>query len=103
MIRHDRRNRFPANLTARPCFFRLGRNLFPATGYLKLVWEALSHIYGRMGTDTRIIFENVKFKRACTMPHENNKLELTVMIQRVSGHFDVIESRKLRLWTAAMF
>ncbi|KAH1011869.1 hypothetical protein HUJ04_001145 [Dendroctonus ponderosae] len=69
-----------------------GRNLFPATGYLKVAWEALSHIYGRMGTDTRIVFENVKFKRACTMPHENNKLELTVMIQRVSGNFEVIEN-----------
>ncbi|ERL87906.1 hypothetical protein D910_05294 [Dendroctonus ponderosae] len=28
------------------------------------------------------------------MPHENNKLELTVMIQRVSGNFEVIESKR---------
>ncbi|KAH1010150.1 fatty acid synthase [Dendroctonus ponderosae] len=68
-----------------------GRNLFAATGYLYLVWETLASITGLLIEEMPIIFENCKFKRACTMPADNIKLELIVMIQRGSGNFEIIE------------
>lgn len=75
-------------------FLTLGRNLFPATGYLYLVWETLAYIAGLLIEEVPIIFENCKFKRACTMPVDNIKLELIVMIQRGSGNFEIIESKQ---------
>lgn len=67
-----------------------GRNLFPATGYLQLVWETVAMMSDRVIDDTSVIFENVKFLRATTIPKDNT-LELYVMVQRTSGRFEVIE------------
>lgn len=67
-----------------------GRNLFPATGYLLLVWETVAMMTERLINDTAIAFENVKFLRATTIPKDNS-LELYVMVQRTSGQFEVIE------------
>lgn len=70
----------------------LGRNLFPATGYLYLVWETVAMMLGRLIGDTAIVFENVKFIRATTIP-KNDSLEIYVMVQRASGNFEVDLSR----------
>lgn len=67
----------------------LGRNLFPATGYLYLVWETVAMMNERLIQDTPIVFENVKFLRATTIPANNSSIELAVMVQRNSGHFEV--------------
>lgn len=67
-----------------------GRNLFPATGYLNVVWESQSVNMGMMMSDMRIVFEDVKFHRATTISKER-QVELIVMIQRGSGKFEVIE------------
>lgn len=58
-----------------------GRNLFPATGYLCLVWETLGMMMGEFYTETSVVMENVKFNRATTMPKEG-KVEMIVMIQK---------------------
>ncbi|XP_035738069.1 fatty acid synthase-like isoform X1 [Vespa mandarinia] len=67
-----------------------GRNLFPATGYLCLVWETLGMTMGEFYTETSVVMENIKFNRATTVPKEG-KLEMIVMIQKGSGKFEVIE------------
>lgn len=67
-----------------------GRNLFPATAYLNFVWETQSMIVGMMMSDMQIVFEDVKFLRATTISMDK-RLELIVMVQRVSGRFEVIE------------
>lgn len=65
-----------------------GRNLFPATAYLALVWETLALVMGNMVGDLTVCFENVKFVRA-THIQKDLKNEFTVMMQRGSGRFEV--------------
>ncbi|XP_046832940.1 fatty acid synthase-like isoform X3 [Vespa crabro] len=60
----------------------VGRNLFPATGYLCLVWETFGMMIGRLYTEVFVVIENVKFNRATTIPIEG-KIEMIVMIQKV--------------------
>lgn len=64
-----------------------GRNLFPGTGYITLVWEALSTMCGMMLSDMKVVLENVKFLRATTVSEESNYFH--VMIQRDGGKFEV--------------
>lgn len=58
-----------------------GRNLFPATGYLCLVWETLGMMTGQLYTEISVVITNVKFNRATTIPKEG-KLEMIVIIQK---------------------
>ncbi|XP_047362716.1 fatty acid synthase-like [Vespa velutina] len=67
-----------------------GRNLFPATGYLCLVWETFGMMTGQLYTEVSVVIENVKFNRATTIPKEG-KIEMIVMIQKGSGNFEVVE------------
>ncbi|XP_015179002.1 PREDICTED: fatty acid synthase [Polistes dominula] len=67
-----------------------GRNLFPATGYLGLVWETIGMMVGQLYTEVSVVFRDVKFIRATTIPKEG-RVEMTVMIQKGSGNFEVIE------------
>ncbi|KAF7272913.1 hypothetical protein GWI33_014349 [Rhynchophorus ferrugineus] len=70
-----------------------GRNLFPATGYLYLVWKSLSDIHRLIPVDMRVIFENCRFIRACSMPsNPDMEIDLGVTIQSTSGRFEVTES-----------
>lgn len=58
-----------------------GRNLFPATGYLCLVWQTLGMMIGQLYMEISVIIENVKFNRATTIPKDGT-VEMTVMIQK---------------------
>ncbi|CAH2098691.1 unnamed protein product [Euphydryas editha] len=68
-----------------------GRQLFPATGYLVMVWEAFATIMGQLYTELSIIFENVRFQRATNIP-KNGDLEFIIVIQKGSGLFEIVES-----------
>ncbi|XP_026313533.1 fatty acid synthase-like [Hyposmocoma kahamanoa] len=68
-----------------------GRNLYPATGYLVLVWETLGMMMGELFTEISVVFENVRFERATNIPKDGN-LEFIVMIQKGSGNFEIVES-----------
>ncbi|XP_041971751.1 fatty acid synthase-like isoform X2 [Aricia agestis] len=68
-----------------------GRNLYPATGYLVLVWETLGMMMGELFTEVSVVFENVRFQRATNIPKEGN-LEFIIMIQKGSGLFEIVES-----------
>ncbi|CAK9800538.1 Fatty acid synthase [Anthophora quadrimaculata] len=67
-----------------------GRNLVPATGYLIMVWETMSLLQGKLYDEVPIVFEDVKFERATTIPPEGN-VPLTVMIHRGTGRFEISE------------
>ncbi|EFN74070.1 Fatty acid synthase [Camponotus floridanus] len=58
-----------------------GRNLFPATGYLALVWDTISMLRGQWLKEISIVFENVKFIRATHIPKQGD-LDLIIMIQK---------------------
>ncbi|XP_035742579.1 fatty acid synthase-like [Vespa mandarinia] len=67
-----------------------GRNLFPATGYLCLVWQTFGMIIGQLYTELFVVNENIKFNRATSIP-KKGKIEMIVMIQKGSGNFEVAE------------
>ncbi|XP_057319878.1 fatty acid synthase-like [Microplitis mediator] len=67
-----------------------GRNLFPATGYLVLIWESIGLMKGDMYTQVSVIFDDVKFLRATTIPKEGT-IEFTLLIQKGTGKFEVVE------------
>lgn len=58
-----------------------GRNLVPATGYLIMVWETVSMLMGKLCDEVSVVFENIKFERATTIP-KDGAVPLTVMVQR---------------------
>ncbi|XP_030748833.1 fatty acid synthase-like isoform X2 [Sitophilus oryzae] len=69
-----------------------GRNLFPATGYLYIVWNTFADSQCLLVPDTKVVFENCRFVRALQMPaNVQAKLDLTVTIQKESGKFEVAE------------
>ncbi|CAF4803306.1 unnamed protein product [Pieris macdunnoughi] len=68
-----------------------GRNLYPATGYLVMVWETLAMMMGELNTEISVVFENVRFQRATPIPKEGN-LEFIITIQEASGNFEIVES-----------
>lgn len=65
-----------------------GRILFPATGYLSLVWELIAYLKQRELVDCPVRFDNVQFLRATTLA-KNQPVSLTVMLQKVTGQFEV--------------
>ncbi|XP_047538559.1 fatty acid synthase-like [Vanessa atalanta] len=67
-----------------------GRNLYPATGYLVMVWETLAMMTGEMFMQVSVVFENVRFQRATNIP-KDEILEFLVMIQKGSGNFEIFE------------
>ncbi|KAH0550507.1 hypothetical protein KQX54_019824 [Cotesia glomerata] len=67
-----------------------GRNLVPATGYLALVWDTIGRMFGKLYTDVSVVFDDIKFLRATTIPKEGH-VELTLMIQQGTGRFEVAE------------
>ncbi|KAK9497321.1 hypothetical protein O3M35_004661 [Rhynocoris fuscipes] len=68
-----------------------GRNLFPATGYLWLVWDTLSMLRGKSFFEMPVVFENVRFHRATNLTKDGS-IDFIVVIQKVSGKFEIVES-----------
>lgn len=58
-----------------------GRNLFPGTGYLCLVWESIGLMRGELYTEVSVAFEDVRFLRATNIP-KTGTLEFTVTIHK---------------------
>ena len=62
-----------------------GRQILPATGYLRLVWETIALLKGQTYTDISIVFENVKFIRAIHFPKQGS-VHITIMVQKGRFH-----------------
>ncbi|ELT99721.1 hypothetical protein CAPTEDRAFT_89190 [Capitella teleta] len=73
-----------------------GRVLFPATGYLELVWRALAKITGQGYKQMSVAFEDVHFHRATILP-KSGAIKFFVTITPVTGQFEVSESDALVL------
>lgn len=58
-----------------------GRCLFPATGYLALVWETIGLMNGEDYSDLSVVFEDVKFLRATNVPKEGT-VQLSIINQK---------------------
>ncbi|KAL4702305.1 hypothetical protein ACJJTC_018435, partial [Scirpophaga incertulas] len=67
-----------------------GRVLFPATGYLTLVWRTMAKIHNKNLEDTPIVMENVHFKRA-TIVNRDTPLRFLINILEGTGEFNVCE------------
>ncbi|KAL7049985.1 hypothetical protein ACKWTF_003930 [Chironomus riparius] len=67
-----------------------GRVLFPATGYLHLVWKTFAAQLKENFNTLDVMFEDVKFVRACPI-NKDTEYMLTVMVHRGTGHFEVSE------------
>ncbi|XP_046964445.1 fatty acid synthase-like [Vanessa cardui] len=68
-----------------------GRNLYPVTGYILMVWETLAMMMGELATEVSVVLENVRFLRDTLIPKQGN-LEFIVMIHKGSGQFEIVES-----------
>ncbi|XP_072763279.1 fatty acid synthase-like isoform X1 [Anoplolepis gracilipes] len=67
-----------------------GKTLLPATGYLLLIWQMISWLKKINYLDIAIVFENVNFLRSTILPKQN-QVNLTLMLQKESGKFEIIE------------
>ncbi|XP_063925092.1 fatty acid synthase-like [Zophobas morio] len=71
-----------------------GRNLFPATEYLHLVWQTYAQSRRLLTIDIPVLFENCKFIRAVTLP-KSGYVKLLITIQRGTGNFEILEKDSL--------
>ncbi|XP_058818329.1 fatty acid synthase-like [Topomyia yanbarensis] len=67
-----------------------GRVLFPATGYLLLVWDLLAHLSHCELLHFSIEFEDLQFLRATTIA-KGQTVNLIVSYQAASGYFEILE------------
>ncbi|CAK1550869.1 unnamed protein product [Leptosia nina] len=67
-----------------------GRVLFPATGYLMLVWKTIAKINNKKLEETAVVLENVQFKRA-TIVSRDTPVRFLVNILTGAGDFEVCE------------
>lgn len=67
-----------------------GRVLFPATGYLTLVWRTMAKLHNKKLEETAIVLENVQFRRATIMPRDK-PVRFLINVLEGTGEFDVCE------------
>ncbi|XP_012261752.1 fatty acid synthase [Athalia rosae] len=68
-----------------------GRILFPATGYLTLVWKTFAKLQGNDFEKMPVILEDVQFHRATIMPKEGS-VKFLVNIFDGTGEFEICEA-----------
>ncbi|XP_060839445.1 fatty acid synthase-like isoform X1 [Rhopalosiphum padi] len=67
-----------------------GRVLFPATGYLTLVWRTFAKLQDKNIEDFPVVIENVQFLRATIMPKDGN-VNFLINIFEGTGNFEICE------------
>lgn len=67
-----------------------GRVLFPATGYLTLVWRTMAKLHNRRVEETAVLLEGVQFRRA-TIMSPDGPVRFLVSVLDGSGEFEVRE------------
>ncbi|CAG9793616.1 unnamed protein product [Diatraea saccharalis] len=67
-----------------------GRILFPATGYLVLVWRTVAKLHNKTMDETPIIIENAHFRQA-TILNRETPLRFMVTILEGTGEFNICE------------
>lgn len=67
-----------------------GRVLYPAAGWIYLVWETFGMINGIYHENLGVIFEDIKLLRATSLLM-NQDVYVTINIQRGTGRFEIVE------------
>ncbi|CAH0549735.1 unnamed protein product [Brassicogethes aeneus] len=67
-----------------------GRVLFPATGYLVLVWKTFAKLRNEDSEQLPVILENVQFHRATILPKEGS-VKFLINIFEGTGEFELCE------------
>ncbi|KAE9527019.1 hypothetical protein AGLY_013667 [Aphis glycines] len=67
-----------------------GRVLFPATGYLTLVWKTFAKLHDKTIEEFPVAIENVQFLRATIMPKTGN-VSFSISIFEGTGNFEICE------------
>ena len=68
-----------------------GRILFPATGYLTIVWKTFAKLRGTDFEQMPVVFEDVQFQRATIMPKDGS-VKFVINIFEGTGAFEISES-----------
>ncbi|XP_023312031.1 fatty acid synthase-like, partial [Anoplophora glabripennis] len=71
-----------------------GRNIFPAAGYLYLVWETFSAFNNLEMSLSQVCFEHCRFIRVTTVPKQGY-FKLQINIQSSNGNFQVTEGNSI--------
>lgn len=71
-----------------------GRVLFPATGYMTLVWRMFAKMHNQNLEKAAVVMENVVFHRATIMPKEGS-VKFGITFFNGSGQFEICESGTL--------
>ncbi|WAR25075.1 FAS-like protein [Mya arenaria] len=67
-----------------------GRVLYPATGYLVVIWKLLAKRECKMFDEMSVEFKDVKFHRA-TFLQQNGKIHFEVSLMQGTGAFEILE------------
>ncbi|XP_011499008.1 PREDICTED: fatty acid synthase [Ceratosolen solmsi marchali] len=67
-----------------------GRILFPATGYLTIVWKTFAKLMGTEYEKTPVVLEEVQFHRATIMPKEGS-VKFLINVFDGTGDFEICE------------
>ncbi|XP_063923356.1 fatty acid synthase-like isoform X1 [Zophobas morio] len=76
-----------------------GNVIFPATGYIILVWEAFAKMMGKHHLKLPVVFENVKIMRPILLSKRSNVV-LNVNVFKSSGYFEICEVKEAVLLSA---
>lgn len=69
----------------------IGQIIFPATGYMVIIWETFDMMHGRDYHNFSVCFENVKFVRTLILS-KSKETNLTVNIQRGKGNLILFDT-----------
>ncbi|XP_054154671.1 fatty acid synthase-like isoform X2 [Oppia nitens] len=69
-----------------------GKCVFPASGYLLIVWRRLAAQYGRQWYQLPVQFDNVQFKRLTPLA-EDSEVKLTVRLLQPTGEFVLLDGQ----------
>ncbi|XP_045766807.1 fatty acid synthase [Maniola jurtina] len=67
-----------------------GRILFPATGYLTLVWRTMAKLHNKKLEETAVVLEDVQFRRATIVPRDA-PVRFLINVLEGAGEFEVCE------------
>ncbi|XP_060865504.1 fatty acid synthase-like [Metopolophium dirhodum] len=67
-----------------------GRVLYPAAGYITLVWKVFSKLQGKWFEDVPVIFQNIKFVKPTVLNSEGT-VKFNINIFHGSGDFELLE------------
>ncbi|XP_050531344.1 fatty acid synthase-like [Daktulosphaira vitifoliae] len=71
-----------------------GRVLYPAAGYMTLIWKAFAKLQGKWFEDVPVVFQNLKFLRPTVLNHDTIvKFEINIL--NSSGDFELLEGGSL--------